>query len=117
MGLDLTLLPIEHDTNEWGFAHSMIRCNRDGELFNAVMECEKADSGPVPDDFHTYLARGKDGDSKYGKTKTTPYGEKIRVVKVSELMPLKYLAKDYNAAAWAYLEQLPPNMRVALYWH
>lgn len=117
MGLDLTLLPIGHDTNDWGFAHTMIQCDRHAALFEAIMEVEKTESGPVPDAFHTYLSRGEDGDYCYGKTQTTPYGEKIRAVRVRDLVPLKSLAKDYNAAAWAYLEQLPPNSRVALYWH
>lgn len=117
MGLDLYLLPIEHDTNEWGYSHTMLCCNRDRDLFQAIIAIEKTDSGDVPLDFSSYLGRGKSGEHAYGKTQKTPYGDKLRAVRVGQLLTLFDKAREYNIAAWAYLERLPHTMRVALYWH
>lgn len=119
MGLDLTILPIEADHGEWGFAHSMLEVERRSALFEAMLEALK--EHPVPPDFRTHLLRGEDGESRYGNTQETPYGEPLGWVRAEELLAFAehegVTNNAQNRAAWAYLGALGPGSKVALYWH
>lgn len=122
MGVDLTLLPFERSVrDDWAIAHSVLGCERRRGLFEVVAEVETAKSVAAPLLFSTYIARDKDGETRYGNTQETPYGDKVRVVTVADLLPLAdhedVLDNPKNRAVWAYLGQLAPETRVALYWH
>lgn len=137
MGLDLRLLPIEHDGGSFSFSHSILNCHdTERGLYNALMKMEKGAEGErVPSDFSTFVSRDDEvwvrcpacGDQKakyeethYGNTQETPCGEPVRCVRVSDLLRLKDIATDrcrQNRAVWAYLSEMDPNMRVALFWH
>lgn len=119
MGLGLTLMLIEHDEGKYGYSHSLINCESDSTLFEEIL---KLKSHPVPETFNTFRSRdGEDQNTQYGDTQTTPYGEPLEWVYVKDLLAFKEHAEVrdsfQNRAAWAYLAELPPKFKIALYWH
>ena len=116
MGLDLYLLPIESETVH--FSHTVLNCQRRPDLFKELLSIP---SEPVSQYFSTFLSRGEDGEHCYGKTTTTPYGQALTWVRLESLL----LYRDHidvrdnsrNRAIWAYLGELPPFTKIALYWH
>lgn len=123
MGLDLTLIPIDHDSREydtepstsWGFGHSLLQMDRDYELFKKFQRLE---SGDVPADFATFTSRDEACEEPhYGQTQETPYGKPLRCVLAGQLVSVKTEElSDRNTAVMAYLKALPVNTKVALYW-
>lgn len=118
MGLDLRLLPVDHDGGNWGFSHTILNCANAGAIHDIVRSLPETDP---PDDFTTYLAHMPNGDHGYGKTTETPYGEPLRCLRVHQLLTLRddpiITASEQNRATWAYLAELPSTMKVALFWH
>lgn len=119
MGLDLTLLPFDCDQGDFCFSHTMLDCERRRDLFEAVMEALR--ETPVPDKFMSFRGRTQEGNSCYGVTTRTPYGEPLGWVQAGDLVKLGshvgVLDNYLNRAVWAYLEKLPYQTKVALFWH
>lgn len=119
MGLDLRLLPFDCDQGDFCFSHTMLSCERRRDLFDAIQDTLK--ETPVPDTFISFQGRDEDGDTRYGKTSTTPYGDPLGWVTASDLLGFRrhvgVLDNYQNRAIWAYLEKLPLKTKVALYWH
>lgn len=121
MGLDLTLLPFDCDQGDFAFSHTLLSCERRGDLFEVVME-KAPGRAVVPPNFKSFTGRcEKCEDTHYGTTVETPYGEPLEWVEVEDLLKLgQHIAvkDDYkNRAIWAYLKELPARTKVALYWH
>ncbi len=118
MSLDLSLIPIEHEDARFGFGHSLLRIDSGGAWHDALKD---ANDEPVPADFSTFRGDpGEDGEPHYGNTQETPYGEKLRCMRVVEItsrISSRELFSKRDKAALAYLAHLDPNSRVALYWH
>lgn len=74
-----------------------------------------------PESFHTFVSRSKDGEPCYGQTAETPYGEPLECVRAHDLIPaLETIAEPEwfrLHAAINYLRALPPDTKIALYWH
>ena len=119
MGLDLTLLPLTHDTADWGFSHTMLELARTG-VAQAIVDAGLQMTA-VPRKFNTYLSRDGDGEPHYGDTHETPYGDALECVTAGALIPFADMEEvscsPDNRAAWSYLEALDPSTRVALYYH
>ena len=119
MGVDLTLLPVAYESGDgrWGYAHDVLNCGRDHDLWDAIRTLPTT---PVPADFHTYLSRDdRYEDLHYGQTQDDPYGKPLRCVTAGELVAIGQQERTglpCNVAVWAYLAALPPETRVALYW-
>jgi hypothetical protein len=122
MGVDLRLLPFEAD-NAGGisFSHSILSLERRRELWDPIAKIEAAHGHDVPDGFCSFLSRGKDGDTCYGRTTTTPYGSRLKYVTAGDLKQLAnhpaVTDNHINQAIWAYLACLPDSTKIALYWH
>lgn len=117
MGLDLYLLPFECDQETISFSHSILNCDRNYPLFEKI---EKLDEQPVEKHFSSYLSRNDDYEEPhYGKTTETPYGEPLGWVKREKLLTFQKEAAQTPRcyAIWEYLNALPENTKVALYWH
>jgi hypothetical protein len=141
MGLDLALLPFESDSPSIVFSHSILNCWRRRELFDVIgklpsvpinpemegktrkdVEAEdKAKKRPLSTRFTSYLATLPNGESGYGETTHDPYGSPLRYTLAGDLVKVgKHDGVTDNArnrAVWAYLAELPPDTKVALYWH
>lgn len=116
MGVDLALLPFDSDHGDFAYSHTMFEVGRDYELHGKI---RKLKSMPVPKGFSSFRASGADGETTYGVTAETPYGEPLEYVLAGHLCAIK-LSPDapyIPRAIWAYLKELPAATKVALYWH
>jgi len=123
MGLDLQLLPVEADRGSWGFSHTVLNWGSGYEVQEWIKDKPLTDP---PDNFSTFLAYLPSGDPGYGKTTETPYGEPLRCIRVKYLLQSipagqmdVWLARreTMKCAILAFLQQLDPEMKVALFWH
>lgn len=117
MGVDLTLMPLL--AKDYWCAHELIRVERDRSLWGPIDALPQTD---VPEPLHCYLAKHPhDGETSYGSIATTPYGDPIKYTTAGDLVGLKSEqgVRDNwkNRAVWAYLEQMPPEWQIALWWH
>lgn len=117
MGVDLTLMPLL-GKQSW-VAHDMIRVCRRGELWEPIAALP---TKTIPQPLHCYVARHNiDGKTCYGPVEFDPYGERLTYTTTTDL----FTVKDHgavqdnwqNRAVWAYLEQMPADWPVVLYWH
>lgn len=120
MGLDLALLPFDFEHEILSYSHSVLSCERRSALFRAIATHCLSDQKQVPSNFASYLGRGENEEHAYGKTLETPYGDPLFHVSVENLLRVSshkdVLDNSKNRAIWAYLKELPPETRVALYW-
>ena len=121
MGLDLALLPVESITAH--YSHTVLDCMRREDLFEVIKELEREYGIKVNDDFYSFLSKEgpPDMETHYGLTVETPYGKPVKSVPVFRLKGL-YNHGDVrdnhrNQAVWAYLDMLPDDTAVALYWN
>lgn len=126
MGVDLTLLPfcneqMSNDDYIIYFSHTALDMQRRHELWEPIKEIEEKFGVVVPSGFLSLLSREGETGPHYGKTMRTPYGNPLQYVLAKHL---KIFEKQrgvqdnwQNRAIWAYLLQLPNNLRIALYWH
>jgi hypothetical protein len=123
MGLDLSLLPVEAEFGDGtGFSHSVLALERRTGLFDAILDIEEREGAPVPGRFETFVCRDdRFEETHYGDTRETPYGEPLLWVRAASLAELRSHpeATDFprNRAVFAYVDALPPDTKVALYWH
>lgn len=116
MGIELRLLfPIFPESDAY---HDMIDLWKNYDLFDQIEKLPKKDiSGPI----WCFLSRSEDGESCYGKVENDPYGGRIKIVMMSELLKLSdhhsVTGSWRSRAAWAYMAQFPQDWPVALYWH
>lgn len=115
MSLDLALLPFDYDGGSFSYSHTVLRTYGGYELHDKIKQCNQL---PVSDDFTSYLSREGDGDrdTHYGKTTTTPYGERLTFTTAQELIRAT-TEGDIGPATWAYINALKPQTKIALYWH
>jgi hypothetical protein len=123
MSVQLTLLPFREGST---FSHMVLQADGAYDFFDAVSDVERRLGSRVPSTFNTYVSRTEDdtcpsGESHYGNTQDTPYGDVLRYVRLGDLLPLSkhplFAESPYTRAAWAYLQELPGAWNVALYWH
>ena len=118
MGVDLRLLPMRYDT----LALSMLEMDRDNDLFDIIAETELKD-GIVVDDkgIQSNSATLKNGDTGYGTTIKTPYGNKMKSLTAGQLSKCfaSYKAdiSRENKAVIAYIKAYPKDKKVYLFWH
>jgi hypothetical protein len=121
VGVDLMLLPIDHERDGWVFSHTVLSLDRASALWDRLRALA---DGPVPLSFGTYVCQEGSGSGEephYGNTQYDAYGARIMCAAVAALLPLaqhpRVQDSARNRAVWAYLGALPPQTRVALYWH
>lgn len=117
MGLDLTLLPIDHFNESLSFSHTVLRTYGGYDLFELL---ETVDQLPVPANFKSYLSRDDEYEAThYGTTTQDPYGEHINYTTVGKLLA----AVEKRSSPWApstvmaFLEAMKPDSKIALFWH
>lgn len=110
MSIDLTLLPFDCDSELLSFSHNVLQLNRDYDLFGKI---DKLPQLEVPNNFSSYLSRDEEYEEPhYGNTTETPYGNKLQYTTAGELKKC-----NINGPAGAYINALPDQNKVALYWH
>lgn len=110
MGLDLALIPIDHDLPDFGWAHSLLQMEHNYDLFDKI---KKLPTTRVPKKFNTYQGRTEDDElTCYGDTQDTPYGEPLMAVTMAQLKTV-----GIPGPVGAFVAASPDEQRVALYWH
>lgn len=123
MGLDLRLLPFDSPEGcGREFSHTILPLERDWELFDQIREVEEEQGRDIPERFRSFLGRDDQGEYRYGETERTPYGSRLRYVRVKHLLSLQEepcFCEGYpeNRALLAWLQASDPERRIALYWH
>lgn len=121
MGIDLTLLPVEFESSdkELAYSHSILHLPRWYDFFEEVRKCPMRE---MQGRFATFMGRSEDGEYAYGDTKQDAYGSPIYFVWAKDLK--KAMAKmPETGADWcfrsakAYVDAMPDDGKIALYWH
>ncbi|HQU86020.1 MAG TPA: hypothetical protein PKY59_23030 [Pyrinomonadaceae bacterium] len=113
MSLHLTLLPVGGINEQITSIHNFLNCERDIHLFEQI---EQIIGSPVPKDFKGFHSTD-DCDYSYGNLTKDAYGEELTYVFVKDLIKLRHHSESQtNKAIWAYLNQLPSDGKIALYW-
>lgn len=121
MGVDLTLLPVEGNCHNWGYAHTLLETGRN---YDTHRELTSLHPKPRLDwVLHSFVSRVSEGPEKgepcYGKVTETPYGEPITYLSSAEIvgaMEKVKMLSEQEKAVLAYLRVIP-TCQVALYWH
>lgn len=122
MSAHLTLMPFSPGAE---YSHTLLGPVEvsDG-LWKALADIQTHYGQDVPLTFNTYLSDELPHDipcTHYGNTQLGEYGDRLKHVSVSELMPIagtQEVTESWLAdACWAYLSALPSTWRVAPYWH
>lgn len=119
MSLELSMLPLDCDRDDWGFSHSILWCSAESLWHDRLKGVPRTS---VPKNFSTYLSREDGKESHYGDTPTTPYGEPLECVTVGQIIDALnrkgfWDMSSKDLAVNAYLQQLTKETRIALYWH
>jgi hypothetical protein len=125
MGLDLTLLIVTGDPQRGDttvYAHTQLDFRPTEATATVLFAVESDAARDVPKPFFSFLSRREDGERGYGDTQKTPYGEGIRMARARDFLralSAHNLTRDgwELLAAIAYVEKIPGNTWVALYWH
>lgn len=120
MGVDLTLMPLTADHPGLLLAHSMLLVERRRALWDAV---NVVPSRPAEAPVHCHLGDVRRGEEerRYGPCTKDPYGTPLELCRAGDLAVLAdhdgVTSAPMNVAIWAFLKALPPDHRIALYWH
>lgn len=121
MGVDLRLLPFNRPASpqrQWQDSSHVLSVERRSSLWGAIEEIQAQHGQPLPEGFHSYEGDGRDG---YGTTVEDAYGSKVVYVFAQHLKPLRtreeVVTDPMNRAIWAFIEALPDDWPIALYWH
>ena len=120
MGIDLRILP-QYSQNA-DFAHDLIGLHRDSDLFERVDKLENEKGKEVPrKGIRSFTGGDKESEEpRYSTTIETPYGDVMKGVLAGEL---KEVLADYKTESWknkaflAFLNELPNDLEIWLYWH
>lgn len=109
MGMDLSVCP---DTfglkGETVLAYDRLRINRDYDLFERVRSLR-------PRPLDTAVAYYED-DGLADRT-TDPYGADLTYLTAGELSAIDPGTGTLARAVWAYLDELPRDTKIVLWWH
>jgi hypothetical protein len=118
MGVDLTLMPLTADHPGFPLAHSMLLVERRRTLWDAV---EAVPSKPAEAPVSCFRGDDVNGKEGYGTRTKDCYGDALRLCRAGDLAALAdhdgVTSAPMNVAIWAFLKALPPDHRIALYWH
>lgn len=124
MGVDCTLLPVEFENDQWGYSHTVLKLDRNYTVWEMLRKLP--DAGAVPSSFASHIGgRVREGEQAgepcYGETQKDPYGDPVRCVRAGDLAKLSKRLRSYGLprtkASIAYCAQLPPETRIAIWWH
>jgi len=123
MGLDLTLLPLR-DARSIGEAsalcHDRLTFDRDYEIFGQIIDCGEGKkptikTNPIPPQMwvEIYEDEGieRTREDKYGTVLTFIYAQQLKELKVGDD------ATSRNKAIKAFIDALPSDTPIILFWH
>lgn len=122
MGVDLKLLPVDHENEDFAFSHTVLSMARDSKLFKWIEN--RIEVEPAPKRFQTYVSCNDEfSEPHYGTTNEDRYGQSVRTTSAKELRKAIMLFENQNnlatknKAVLSYLRELDEDQKVALFWH
>jgi hypothetical protein len=129
--MSLALLPFRSRYLDIQFSHEILDARGlPYELCNELMNLEKEVGFPVSDSFTSYLSRDDAYEEPhYGETSETPYGKQLMYLHARHVKQVLKKAEEYYPedfghpmgyglrAVTAYVNELPDDLPIALYWH
>jgi hypothetical protein len=120
MGLDLRILPQFYKDAE--FSLDLIDLHRESDLFELIMNLEDEKGKEVlQQGINSFVGKDEKFEEYcYGTTIKTPYGNVIKGVLAGDL---KVILADYKTNSWknkafiAFLNELPNDLQIWLYWY
>ena len=112
MGLDLTLSPITLSGTPW-LAYDRLRLSRNYELFDAI---KALPSNELPPDTTVEWYE----DNGIERQTADMYGEPLRYIQAGEFRNLVFdcrKTEQWNVAVIRFLQELPRETPVVLWWH
>lgn len=114
MGVDVTFLPIEHESENLCYSHTLLPLERRYDLQDEIRKLGPRELGRK---ISSYVGRNKDGEICYGDTDSDCYGEALTYLTAGELLLVDKATVEYqNKAVWAYLKELPSDAKIIIYW-
>lgn len=118
MSKDLKLLPEYYPDAR--YSQDVISLDFDPDLFNEIECLEKSDGVIVGGPFYNYCTSENDGSVGFKPTMESRMGDPLKSLAVSQLLSgftsVDKLNGYKNKAAMAFLQALPPSLKVYLYW-
>ena len=115
MGVDVTFLPIEHESEDLCYSHTLLPLWRRRELWPLLDDLLPKNLDRA---ISCYVGRDDDGELCYGELLEDCYGRPLTYLTVAQLLTVdRSLVNDGNKAIWAYLGELPPETKIVIYWH
>jgi hypothetical protein len=123
MGVDLRLLPVDHESDRLSFSHTVLDLAVRRDWFERLDAMTDSRLGSdAPDDFSCYVAHHEPPceETGYGSKVNDAYGRRLRCLRAKDIVAS---AADFppdhakNKAVLAYLAALPPDTKVVLDWH
>ena len=120
MGLDLRILP--QYSRKCDFSLDIIELHRESNLFEIIDDLEKDKGKEVPREGISSFTGENDKYEGlcYGNTIETAYGDIMKGVMADEL---KNVLANYKTKSWknrafiAFLNEMPDDLEIWLYWH
>lgn len=115
MGIDVTFLPIEHESKDLCYSHTLLPLERRYDLQDEIRRLEPRILGRK---ISSYVGRDKEGEVCYGDTDSDCYGDALTYLTSGELLLVDSATVEYkNKAIWAYLRELPADTKIVIYWN
>lgn len=124
MGVDLKLLPLYHKTAS--FSTQVIMLERNYALFNAIETKVKEVGKGLVNPISAYVAYDEQGNTCYGELTYDAFGKRLTYLLAKDLKQV-FLGFEFaensesdsweNRAAKAFVNELPNDLPVYLYWH
>lgn len=116
MGVDLSLMPLIGQ-NFWT-SHELILLERDRDLWEEFIKVRAIE---IPQPLSCFVSILENKERGYGYLSDDPYGNPLKFTTAKELKKLRTHKNVQchwkNRAIWAYLEHIPDDWQIILYWH
>ena len=112
MGVDLTIMPVLF-RDSW-LCHDMLTLDRCRYMWDDIANLGEK---PVGQPVQSFRSRCEDGESCYGDMTETPYGTPLTWLPAGSLATAITYQTPKNVGIRAFLECLPSDWPVVLYWY
>jgi len=124
MGLDLSLLPALSPSPISDSAHDLLDCHREETMFDIIETVSQKYGIELAEDEELWTYEGSDPDGNYEEPCYAPtyedkYGNRLRAVlagRLSKALAICETESWKNRAIIAYINELPDELRVWIYW-
>lgn len=123
MGIDLTLCPMPSNDPSWWLGYDRLSLKRNYSLFAQMGDMQNS-GYPAPVLEPLELPQGTRfdwyGDEGIEELKTDPYGCELTYLRAHDFLKLKLDPENmhpWNLAVIKFIQALPPETPVVLWWH